>query len=860
MKTAGTFVPFIRFMPFVSSTATTSVQPGHPTNNRSDSRVRPGVWQSKIAQFMNKVPRRPKGGVRRDSPLSALIGAAVVLAAVVGVRAMATPAGLRETLTPLAVSASQGAQGVGTQTPAQTFETAVKPVLENTCSRCHNAQKPTSGFNVAAYASADSLVADRDGWEVIVGRLEAGEMPPPGEEGPTDAEAQAFVDYVQRQFEMADRNTTPDPGRVTAHRLNRVEYANTVRDLLGVDFPSDEFPADDSGYGFDNNGDVLTVSPTLMQQYVTAAERIAARAVGGNTFPEPAIFTRRAGVRRAGDSAIELKTVLDYDADYVIKIAITGRRGADDPPVDLAILVDGKPIATSSVPVQISAVNKQGGATQRAVREARVFLTANEHVFRAEFVNDEGVAKIPEKSRRDAAANIFPEFIDVAGPYPPAAPQKVAKKALLCDPATGASCVSKIASTFARRAYRRPVTKAEVAQLTRVFDRAKVAGYAPPQSLQFMLSAMLVSPHFLFRVEKEPGAGKVASITDLELASRLSYFLWSSMPDDELLALAEGKKLRQPAVLEAQVKRMLADPKSAALADNFAGQWLETRSLNSVTRDATKFPEWNAELRDAMKEETRLFFETILRENRPISDFIDGRYTFLNERLAKHYGIAGVTGSQFRRVDLTTTERGGVFTHGSVLTVSSYPTRTSPVLRGKFLLENALNYPVPPPPPDVPTLDEAAVGVARSLRGQLEQHRSDSFCASCHNKMDPLGFALENYDAIGRWRTKDGAFDVDSTGAFPSGHAFKGPAEMKTMMLGAMPDFTRGLAQRMLTYALGRGVESHDRLAVKTLVADTAANEYRLQSLIQSIVKSTPFQQRRGEKIVKSTGNLKTTN
>jgi hypothetical protein len=298
---------------------------------------------------------------------------------------------------------------------------------------------------------------------------------------------------------------------------------------------------------------------------------------------------------------------------------------------------------------------------------------------------------------------------------------------------------------------------------------------------------------------------------------------------------------------------MLADPKSAALADNFAGQWLETRSLDAVKRDAEKFPEWNAELRDAMKEETRLFFEAILRENRPVSDFIDGRYTFLNERLARHYGIDGVTGTHFRRVELTTPERGGVFTHGSVLTVSSYPTRTSPVLRGKFLLENALNAPVPPPPPDVPTLDEAKVGVATSLRGQLEQHRSDTFCASCHNKMDPLGFALENYDAIGRWRTKDGTFDIDSSGAFPSGHTFKGPADMKTTMLGAMPAFTKGLAERMLTYALGRGVESHDRLAVKALVADTVAQNYRVQAMIHGIVKSAPFQQRRGEKIDKPT-------
>jgi hypothetical protein len=814
---------------------------------------------------MNKVARRRR---RPDSPLSALAGLAVVLAALVGVKAATTSPSERAISRPepgttrpsepgtfrSRVGQDRGAVAAPAP-PAATFETVVAPVLEKTCSRCHNAQKPTSGFNAAAYTNPATLASDRDGWEIIAGRVEAGEMPPPGEEGPTDAEAAAFVDYLQRQFEIADRNTTIDPGRVTAHRLNRVEYTNTIRDLLGVDFAPEEFPADDSGYGFDNNGDVLTVSPTLMQQYLTAAERIAARAVGDATFPSPAVFTSRSRVRRNGDSAIELKPILEYDAEYLIRVHVTGHRGFEstEAPIKLTISVDGAPVKTVMQPVQQNAVNKQGGGTQRSVHEVRMFLSANTHVIRAEFVDDAGLSKIPEKSRRNAANNIYPEFIDVAGPYKPAVPRPVAKKVLICDPASGASCVTRIASTFARRAYRRPVAKTEVTQLTQVFDRAKAAGYTAPQSLQFMLSAMLVSPHFLFRIERDPGPGKVARITDHELATRLSYFLWSSMPDVELSALADANKLRQPAVLDAQVKRMLADPKSAALADNFAGQWLETRSLDAVKRDTEKFPEWNAELRDAMKEETRLFFEAILRDNRPVSDFIDGRYTFLNERLAKHYGIDGVTGTDFRRVELTTPERGGVFTHGSVLTVSSYPTRTSPVLRGKFLLENALNAPVPPPPPDIPTLDESKVGVATSLRGQLEQHRSDTFCASCHNKMDPLGFALENYDAIGRWRTKDGTFDIDSSGAFPSGHTFKGPADMKKTMLSAMPAFTKGLAERMLTYALGRGVESRDRLAVKALVADVTAQDYRLQAMIQSIVKSAPFQQRRGEKIDKPT-------
>jgi len=359
---------------------------------------------------------------------------------------------------------------------------------------------------------------------------------------------------------------------------------------------------------------------------------------------------------------------------------------------------------------------------------------------------------------------------------------------------------------------------------------------------------MLVSPQFLFRIEREPPAGTASRISDVELASRLSYFLWSSMPDDELLRLAEANQLHAPAVLKAQVSRLIASPKSSAFSENFAGQWLETRSLDAVKRDAKRFPEWNAELREAMRTETQMFFDAVFRGNRPIADFIDGRYTFVNERLAAHYGLAGVEGPDFRRVDLSTDQRSGVFTQASVLTVSSYPTRTSVVLRGKFLLDNVLNAPPPPPPPDVPTLDETSVGVERSLRAQMETHRNVPLCASCHSKMDPLGFALENYDAIGRWRVTDGKFPVDATGTMPNGRTFAGPVEMKALLADRLPDFTRALAEKMLTYATGRGVEPYDRLTLQSLVRDTAADGYRFQALVQAIVKSAPFQQREGVK------------
>jgi hypothetical protein len=729
------------------------------------------------------------------------------------------------------------------------FDRDVRPVLDEVCSRCHNDRKANAGLNLATFLDPATLASKRDTWELIVDKLRTGDMPPADEEPLSAGERATLIRFVESAFAREDRTLKPDPGRVPTHRLNRVEYANTVRDLLGVDFrASDEFPPDDSGYGFDNIGDVLTVSPTLMQKYLAAAEKISARALGTGPWPEPGFFTRRSRVRKVGDGTIELKDILEYDADYTIRVGLTGHRGADDPPVTLVIRVDGAPVKTVSVPVQISAVNRQGGATQRAVHEVRVFLTGNAHTFRAEFADDVTLKNIAGKARTDVNQNIFPEFIDVAGPFRPASPQVVRKKALICDPRTGALCVNRILRTLARRAYRRPVTPTDMAPLKRVFDKAAARGYAPAESLQFALTAMLVSPQFLFRIERDPGPGVVAPISDVELASRLSYFLWSSMPDEELLGLAEARRLHLPVVLRAQVIRMLADPRSGALADNFAAQWLETRSLDAVTRDQSKFPQWTAELKDAMRSETRLFFDAVLRENRPLSDFIDGKYTFLNGLLAKHYGIADVEGPDFRRVDLATDERSGVFTQASVLTVSSYPTRTSVVLRGKYLLENVLNAAPPPPPPDVPALDEKTIGVAVSHRAQLEQHRADPLCASCHNKMDPLGYALENYDAIGRWRTQDGAFPVDAAGTFPGGKTFSGPVELKALLRARMPEFTKSLSGRMLTYALGRGVEPYDRLVLKELVRQTAADGYRMQALIQGIVSSVPFQQRRGER------------
>jgi hypothetical protein len=372
------------------------------------------------------------------------------------------------------------------------------------------------------------------------------------------------------------------------------------------------------------------------------------------------------------------------------------------------------------------------------------------------------------------------------------------------------------------------------------------------QGLVLAIQAMLVSPHFLFHIERDLYPGdptRLHRISDVELASRLSYFLWNSMPDEELLSLAERRRLSVPQVLDAQLTRMLADPKASAMAENFAGQWLEVRNIDSIKPDPDKFPAWTPELRDAMKTETRMFFDAILRGNRPIGEFIDARYTFLNETLARHYGIDGVTGPEFRRVDLTTPERGGVLSHGSVLAVSSYPTRTSVVIRGKYILQNILGAPPAPPPADVPPLDEQAVGTSASLRQQMEAHRTNAICASCHTRMDPLGFALENYDAIGRWRTSDGGFPVDSSGVLPGGRKFSSPAEMRQILSERVPDVTRLLTEKLLIYSLGRGLQRYDRPTVNAITKRVAASGYGFQTLVREVVRSLPFQSRRAETI-----------
>jgi mono/diheme cytochrome c family protein len=757
--------------------------------------------------------------------------------------------------TPAAPAARTNAPRTVSKPPTvAAFTAATRELFDDTCSECHNPTDLSGGFDVNVYRSVDTLATDRDRWESILAKLKSREMPPDDAViQPSDEQIHTLVKLLEKEFERADAAMKPDPGRVTARRLNRAEYTNTIRDLLAVDFRADRnFPTDDSGEGFDNIGDVLTVSPVLMEKYLAAAGRIAERAIATGSLPKPVeveYSLRFKNLRRIDPSNVEATHRFDFDADYELKIGLPGQRAKDAPPVTLGLWIDGKLEQTTRVETRPSGLVYFNPFSEERIR---VPITEGDHTLRLGFIDDPFVKTLPQDEIYKDSVNKWVGAVTVVGPFATSGEKPSRKKILVCDPASGPRCVDRILATLARRAYRRPVTGAEVAALKRFVDMATADGQSVEQGIGLAIQAMLVSPHFLFHIERDlypNDPGRMHRVSDVELASRLSYFLWNSMPDDELLSLAERRRLSVPQVLDAQVARLLADPKSAAMAENFAGQWLEIRNLDTIKPDPQKFPAWTPELREAMKTETRMFFDTILRENRPIGDFIDARYTFLNELLAKHYGIDGVSGPEFRRVDLETGERGGVLTHGSVLAVSSYPTRTSVVIRGKYILQNILGTPPPPPPADVPALDEQAVGTTASLRKQMETHRTNAICASCHSRMDPLGFALENYDAIGKWRTMDGGFPVDSSGILPGGKKFANSAEMRQILSERVPELTRTLTEKLLIYSLGRGLQRYDRPTVNGITKKVAASGYGFQTLVQEVVRSLPFQSRRAEDV-----------
>jgi hypothetical protein len=601
---------------------------------------------------------------------------------------------------------------------ARRFRDEIQPFTRTYCAECHGERRQRADINLQAYEEHTSLTRDRKVWERVLRMASAREMPPPKAKQPAEVERQGFVAALAKELARFDCSGSVDPGRVTVRRLNRSEYRNTVRDLLGVDYEAESaFAADEVGYGFDNIGDVLSLDPLLLEKYLHAAEDIAARVIARDQEP-PA-------------PKVE--------------------------PLLLACLPHGE---------------------------------------------------------------LSPE-----------------------------ACARRTLEPLARRAYRRPLREGELERLAGVVTATLSSGGAFADGMESALAALLVSPHFLFRVEVDPTAaapGSAFRLNAWELASRLSYFLWSSMPDEGLFALAAQGRLLEDEVVAAQVRRMLDDPRAEAFVENFAGQWLQTRLLDTCAPDAKLFPGFTDRLRHAMRRETLLFFAAVLREDRSILDLIDADFTFLNEDLARHYGIEGVEGDAFRRVALAGGPRGGILTQASVLTLTSNPTRTSPVKRGLWVLDQVHGAPPPPPPPDAGVLKEDQEAIlSGSLRQRMEKHRSDPNCAVCHRDMDAIGFAFENFDAVGAWRDFDGVFQVDASGTLPSGASFDGPKGLKETLKARKRDFARALTEKVLTYAIGRGLEHYDRCAVEQVLDTLEKDGYKLRSLITAVVETEPFRMRR---------------
>ncbi|MCW5981590.1 MAG: DUF1592 domain-containing protein [Bryobacteraceae bacterium] len=738
------------------------------------------------------------------------------------------------------------------------FDDAVQPFVTRHCVFCHNGKLQMAGLDFEPHLDAAKAEAVGDIWEKTLAKLRSGEMPPKGRPRPAAEELSRITEWLETTVAKLEKDRRPDPGRVVARRLNRSEYNNTVRDLLGVDLrPADEFPLDDSGYGFDNIADVLTISPAHMERYLAAAEKVSRAAIVVD-LPVPVTQERYQLEPRPSITGemvwpfeYQVKHNFPVEGEYEVTATLGGRRRGGLQPLKLTVALDGEKTAEFDVDM----------SQERLVYEQRLLISEGKHtlkaIVRADASNvDDSVGEHAGPNSRERTV-VFDHF-DIRGPFEQR-PRKVTeayRRIFVCGHDIGrheAACARPVLSALARRAYRRPVTDAEVDGLTAFVESVTADGGLFEEGMQVAVQAVLASPKFLFRIERDPGPGSdgaIHRINDFELASRLSYFLWSSMPDDELLQLADAGRLREPRILEEQARRMLRDPKSEALIRNFGGQWLQLRNLDHAKPDPDRFPDFDDELREAMRRETELFFADVMRQDRSLLDFIDGQYSYLNERLAEHYGLPDIEGDEFRRVELDGAQRSGILTHASILTVSSYPTRTSPVLRGLWVLENFLGAPPPAPPANVPPLDESQVGTAGTVRQQFEQHRSDPACSVCHNRIDPLGFGLENYDPVGAWRTHEGKFPIDATGELPGGRSFETPAELKRLLRADSVAFAECLAEKLLTYALGRGLEKYDKPALHSISRSVAGNDYRFSTLILEIAKSMPFQMRRPESAV----------
>jgi hypothetical protein len=754
------------------------------------------------------------------------------------------------------------------------------------CGVCHNERVRTGGL-VLEKVDLTEPSANAEIWEKVVRKVRGGMMPPEGMPRPDQPSLDRFASWLETALDRGAR-TRPNPGRASIHRLNRTEYANAVRDLLDLEIDVTELlPADDESYGFDNIADVLKVSPSLLEQYLAASYKVSSLAVGDPaTSPISQLYRVPPDLAQAdhieglplgtrGGTLIRHTFPLDAEYDFSVKLLrnIVGYITGLEWPHQLEITVDGERVFMA--PVGGSEDNKMSDENMSEAADkiderlkTRVPIKAGPRLVGVAFIRKtsaESDEPLQPHTRDHDLQNMngipLIDYVDVRGPYQGTGPGDTPsrRRIFVCrpgdrepSPAAEArdelSCAEKILSALARRAYRRPATDAEVDALVGFYQDGRKDG-SFDAGIQNALRLILASPKFLFRTEPDPpkvGPGTIYRLGDLELASRLSFFLWSSIPDDELLSIAAQGKLKDRRVLDRQVRRMLADPRAGALARNFAGQWLFLRNLQGHLPDNMAFPDFDHNLRQAFRRETELLFDTVVREDRSVLDLLDANYTFVNERLARHYGIPNVYGSRFRKVTLADENRRGLLGHGSVLTVTSYPNRTSPVLRGKWILENILGTPPPPPPPNVPALTESGEdGQVLTVRERLEAHRRNPVCASCHRVMDPLGFSLENFDGIGQWRSREEGGPVDASGQLADGTAVDGPVSLRQALTRRPEQFVGTVAEKLLTYALGRGLEYYDMPVVRSIARDSAPGDYRFSSIVAGIVRSTPFQMKR---------------
>jgi PAS domain-containing protein len=782
--------------------------------------------------------------------------------------------------------------------------------LSKTCVTCHSDRARTAGLSFEPFRDVASASSAPEVWQKVLDKLNAGQMPPSPAAPLSRSDLAAVTGWIRKLPGISEGHAVDaamQPGRVTARRLNRTEYNNTIRDLLDVSLrPADEFPVDDSGYGFDNNGDVLSFSPLLMEKYINAARVVSRAAVFGEPLPERPTLLVKLQSKKVQDDLQARGDVTPYslrgavyatfhapvEAEYEFRIryqnfrgretvvqddgpargrrdvsgapaqpappvptgparaAGTTRRYANDeqnrlgaPPVEMKLNVDGKPVFSYVV---------EGNSDYNYARGeniVRVKLTAGDHSIRGSFPEYANLADARKQLNLDGRRKLYIDHIAIVGPFAVSSTRPPGyKKIFVCgEPGSySAQCARQIVSNLLTRAYRRPATEDEIGKLLDLVAQIQKRD-SFEEAIRFVIEGVLLSPSFLFRIERDASArsgSNTYEIDDYELASRLSYFLWSSMPDDDLFRAAQQKRLRDSEGLAAQVQRMLADPKSAALVDNFGEQWLNLRLMDRTKPDAEKFSRVDDELLEAMRQETRLFMNAVFRENRSVLDFIDGRFTYVNGPLARYYGIEGIEGEQFQRVELDGEQRSGIVTQASILSISSYATRTSPVLRGKWVLDNLLGTPPPPPPDVTPPLVETDIGTAASMRQRLEQHRANPSCAACHNSMDPIGFGLETYDAAGAWRTKDGNFDIDSSGTLPDGRSFAGARGLKEVLKADARLFARNFTGKLLTFALGRGLERSDRATVDQILGQCANDNFRFVTLVIQIVNSRPFRMR----------------